>query len=886
MNFPRVITFILCLLLNSFHVLAGEVYTKSVHFQQNKILILTNEQIPDRPKVGLVLSGGGARGMAHIGVIRVLEENNIPVDLIIGSSIGSAIGGLYAAGYSPNEITELLKAVDWDDIYRDETQRTSLFPSQKNEQDRYLFSVRFSGLNPYIPSSLTAGQKVLTLLSDLLLKAKYQARYNFDNLKIPFRAVATDLVSGEQVVLKEGNLAEAINASLAVPLLFSPVSLDTMLLVDGGLISNLPVDVSEMEGMDLTIAVDATARLRSKDEIQAPWEIVDQATTIMSSISEEIQKSKADILIQPDLGDIANDDFTKMDQIIEIGAITTQKKIELIKNKLLIAKPFENRCCPVDSVLISNDQEYLPPSIHQNLIVRSGQVARINDILDDLDLFMKTGFYALARADIDTLKGKIYVRYQVQSFPPIETISFIGNHVFSADQLQAILFNQVGKRFNFKILTSDLERIIELYRKDGYSLAAIEKIEWDSLPRQLTIFIAEGKIKNIEVKGNNKTKNYVIRREFSIQNGDIFNWKPIQQAIQNVYATNLFDRVNVDLIQNGSDNDLWVKVKEKSPIVMHFGGKYDSDRRIQAYLELGHENLLGMGIRTNLLARMGMRDGNIGLNMLDDRVFTTNFTFGIRGYYTWEINPVSENNRIIGRYREERKGLRFQMGTQIRRLGQLLVELRQENVFDKGYSGTFTNQQNIDIRTLAFSALSDKRDRIDFPTRGIYNHWSWESGNRLILGTEQTFTKALINLEGFYTFNAIHTWHLKFFVGIGDRTLPFSENFRLGGLNNFFGLIENEYYGRQIVSSSIEYRLLTPFNLGKNNLLIENTYLLLRYDFGGIWGEPELVFSSDDFFSALGGALALDTFLGPLYLGYGRTTDGADASYISIGFNF
>jgi NTE family protein len=331
---------------------------------------------------------------------------------------------------------------------------------------------------------------------------------------------------------------------------------------------------------------------------------------------------------------------------------------------------------------------------------------------------------------------------------------------------------------------------------------------------------------------------------------------------------------------------LWVKVKEKSPIVLQLGGKYDSDRRIQAYTELGHENIFGMGIRSNILARMGMRDGKIGVTILDDKIFTSNFTFSMQGYYSWEINPVGESDKVTGKYREDRKGVRLKVGRQVRRLGQLFAELKQENIEDRPFSGIFDNSLNIEIRTLSLHALSDKRDRIDFPTKGIYNHWAWESGNRFVLETEEAFTKALINLEGFYTLNSLHTWHLKFFVGIGDRTLPFSENFRIGGLHSFFGLHENQYFGRQVVTSSVEYRYRTPFKLGQGNLLFDDLYFLFRYDFGGIWDDPELVFTSDDFFSALGGALALDTFLGPFYLGYGRTTRGTDAGYISIGFNF
>ena len=334
-----------------------------------------------------------------------------------------------------------------------------------------------------------------------------------------------------------------------------------------------------------------------------------------------------------------------------------------------------------------------------------------------------------------------------------------------------------------------------------------------------------------------------------------------------------------------SITDLLVKVQEKSPIVARLGGKYDSDRRIQAYLEISNENIWGSGIQADFLARMGMRDGNIGLGIVDDRIFLSNFNFGMKVYHTWEINPVGIPEEPAGRYREDRTGLRIHLGRQVRRLGQLIAEFRQENINDEQYSGQF-DSQNIEIRTLKLEASADKRDRRDFPTTGIYNHWAWESGNRLVLETGEPFTKALINLEGYYTYHTWHTLHFKLFVGIGDQTLPFPEFFRLGGLHSFYGLAENEYYGRQLFSASAEYRYRLPFKMGKNNLLLEDTYFLIRYDFAGIWNKPNLLFESDDFFSALGGAIAFDTFLGPFYLGYGRTTRGEASAYVSIGLNF
>ena len=869
----------------SVQVMAGEVFKERVIIDGPEIHVKSNIQISVQPKIGLVLSGGGARGLVHIGVIQALEENHIPIDIIVGTSIGSLIGGLYASGYTCNEIIQILKSINWDDIYRDSAQRTTLFPSQKDKRDRYLISVRFNGLSPYIPSAFSPGQKILSFLSEQFLKARYQVFNNFDDLKIPFRAVATDLVSGRQVILKDGNLAEAINASLAVPLLFSAVEKDSMLLVDGGLRSNLPVQVALDEGAQHTIAVDATSRLREKDDILIPWKLVDQATTIMSATSTAIDRSKADIVIQPILEKFPSDRFDDIDDLVQIGRKTTAVQIEKIRK--LTARTFKQ---PDSIFIIDNVSMYIN---NQNVSLAdfpeisnyTGTKTTKYTILARLDTLLQYGYYQSAQVEINRADSTAHLIFKLQEYPQIENLFIIGNNTVSDEEIRNVLSTKAHRTLNYITLQNDLKNIIILYRQKGYSLATIKNIKWEQTRKSLSIFLEEGIINNIKIEGNVSTQSFVIDREFKYQKDSIFNWMPVQQSIQNVYATNLFERVNVEVAKTDSITDLLVKVQEKSPIVARLGGKYDSDRRIQAYLEISNENIWGSGIQADFLARMGMRDGNVGLGIVDDRIFLSNFNFGMKVYHTWEINPVGIPEEPAGRYREDRTGLRIHLGRQVRRLGQLIAEFRQENINDEQYSGQF-DSQNIEIRTLKLEASADKRDRRDFPTTGIYNHWAWESGNRLVLETGEPFTKALINLEGYYTYHTWHTLHFKLFVGIGDQTLPFPEFFRLGGLHSFYGLAENEYYGRQLFSASAEYRYRLPFKMGKNNLLLEDTYFLIRYDFAGIWNKPNLLFESDDFFSALGGAIAFDTFLGPFYLGYGRTTRGEASAYVSIGLNF
>ncbi len=868
------------LLLFGFTGLRAEYrFTKQMSFDGGMVKISSVSSLPVRPKIGLVLSGGGSRGVVHVGVLKALEAFHIPVDMIVGTSVGSMIGGLYASGYSPDELLNIMKRIKWKDIYKDDPGRTALYVGQKADEDRYLLSIRFNKGNPFIPTAFSPGQRILSILSDLILKAQYQARDNFDNLRVPFRAVATDLVSGKRVVLARGNLAESINASLAVPLLFAPVPLDSMLLVDGGLRSNLPVDVARKAGMDIVIAVDVTAHLRDRSRLQAPWEIVDQATTILSELSKKIQARQADFLIQPNLNGRLNDDFSHLDALVNLGYRETVKHMNHIEQKMdtLLSKDAEPLA--LRGVRFKGFTS-LPVHLLRSLNILKQDTVTTSEINTDLETILHSGQFQKVNIKIDSLGNALVSGVP---FGRLTKLCWYGNTRFSSELLNHYVQSRAGQLLNARLLQQDLNLIVDLYRRNGYALMRLVKLDWAAKQGRLCIHMDEGIISKLRIVGNDKTRNYVILREFSGLKGTIFNSERVRTAIQNVYATQLYERVSTDVITENGQNILLVKVKEKSSVLLRVGGKYDTDRGAQAYLKFGDESAWGTGIKTMVIGRFGNRDGFVGLKIRDDRIFFSYFTYDLQGYYSWQVNPLENRPGI---YREERRGIRFQLGRQVRRIGRLVMEVRNENIIDQSKNSAFTNAQNIELRTFALRALADRRDRIDFPTKGIYNHWAWETGNRFVFESKESYTKALINLEGYYTFERIHTWHLRMFVGIGDNSMPFSENFRLGGLNNFYGLRDNRYYGRQLVTMNVEYRYRLPWHFSASNFIFKNTYFSLRYDFGGIWKKPALVFSSDDFFSGVGVNLGVETLFGPLHLAYGQTTRGQSMLYFSLGFNY
>jgi NTE family protein len=283
----------------------------------------------ERPRVGLVLGGGGARGAAHIGVLRELERMRIPIDAIAGTSMGAIVGGLYASGMSVDELESLVADMDWADAMSDEPDRGDL--RFRRKQDARSFPIALDiGLERgrfKLPLGVVQGQKLDLILRDLTLPVSSIS--SFDDLPIPFRAIASDIETGEMYVMDSGDLAIAIRASMSVPGVLAPVSLDGHLLVDGGLVGNLPVDVVRDMGVDVVIAVDVEFPLYELEELQSAITVSEQMLTILirkDTLRQIGKLGDRDVLIRPQLGTFGSTNFGAIVDAIEPGAVAAREQ--------------------------------------------------------------------------------------------------------------------------------------------------------------------------------------------------------------------------------------------------------------------------------------------------------------------------------------------------------------------------------------------------------------------------------------------------------------------------------------------------------------------------------------------------------------------------------
>jgi len=329
-----------------------------------------------RPRIGLVLEGGGALGFAHVGVIDWLQQNHIPVDVVAGTSMGAVIGGIFATGESPAEIKRLIHGIDWIEVLRGQTDYRDLSFRRKQDRRDYPNAFEF-GLKEktQFPSGFNSGQQVGLILDRVGLP--YSSLASFDDLPIPFRCVAADLVSGKPYVFDRGSLAEALRSTMSIPAFFSPVRDGRHIFVDGGLVDNLPVDVARQMGADIVIAVHLPTKPTRPDEAASSLGVLQKAVSVTIAANELRSMEKADILITAAVEDYSATDYEQYEAIEAAGYKAAQEKSALLSalrvsdsewQELEAARAAKKRQSPVpEFVEVRGPKGYIARGLRHNL---------------------------------------------------------------------------------------------------------------------------------------------------------------------------------------------------------------------------------------------------------------------------------------------------------------------------------------------------------------------------------------------------------------------------------------------------------------------------------------------------------------------------------------
>ena len=356
----------------------------------------SQEETP-RPKVGVVLSGGGAKGFAHIGVLKVLEDAGVKIDYIGGTSMGAVVGGLYASGYSARQIDSIFHDTNFDELLSDYIPRESKSFYEKHNDELYALTLPFDKLTIGIPIALSRGLYNYNLLNKLLHNVRHVRK--FDQLPIPFVCVATNIETGEEVMLREGYLPEAILASSAFPSLFSPVEIEGKLLIDGGVTNNYPVEEIRRMGADIIIGVDVQDDLQTREKLSEATRILVQISNLEMIQSMKRKQLLTDIYIKPDIKNYSVISFDKGREIIAKGEEAARESWEKFKkltnrNYQLIEKPLQQDSLQVDRISINALKNYTRAFVIGKLGFKQGTKISYADLKNGINKLTSTGNFS------------------------------------------------------------------------------------------------------------------------------------------------------------------------------------------------------------------------------------------------------------------------------------------------------------------------------------------------------------------------------------------------------------------------------------------------------------------------------------------------------------
>jgi len=835
---------------------------------------LFNPMKPARKTVGLALSGGGANGLSQIGVLKAFEEANIPIDFIVGTSIGAIIGGLYSSGYSPDELEKIAYSLPWQSIVslNNNYSRSNIFIEQQRIRDRASIAIRFDKLKLIIPKSLGSTQSLTETLDRLVLNSTYKATGNFSKLPINYRAVATDLVSGMRVTLTSGSLSEAMRASSTIPILFEPIMRGDYQLVDGGLVANLPVDELDATNTQYKIAVDTHGGMyTNNEELDLPWKTVDQTMNILTKFQYPAQLEKADIVIAPDIRKHKATDFSDIKALIEAGYNKGKVLAPTIKHNIEKGNNINSRALNTYSKTVRFPTESHVFPEHQNII--SELLHKNSDPAQILQELLETDLFIRVYAELDHQRKNAV--FCLDPLPRIKKVMVTGG---PAKVLTSEEINECFKPVTESIYTNAkasraLESVIKKYRNKKFSLVTIEGTSISN-DGTLIIKVSSGKPDGIEISRNrNITSLAAITREIKIDTTKALQLDKAVESVHNLYETGSFNRVSLsEEPEKGKNNLLRFSLDEKPSSVLRLGFRYDETNNAQFLIDIRNENFGGTTSSIGGWAKTGRKNNLLNLEFSIPRIGSSYLTMSSRLFYdqhlmdnrTIEFSKKffhSQSNEVQT-YGIQKYGITSAFGTRIRKNGQFMFDLTLQN--SQSYAdenkNTTLKTASTDMLSIGTQLILDSRDNTMIPTSGNYTNIRYTITPSLLDNNNITW-QVSGNYEENMAVSSKTTLQLSGLFGLSSDDIPLSEKFFLGGpgttySHSFIGLKENDLPSNNIATVGFLLRYKPSFTL------LFPTSFALHYNLGNAWKDRDDI-SFRQLIHGVGTSLIWETPLGP-----------------------
>ena len=467
-----------------------------------------------RPKIGLVLSGGGAKGFAHIGVLKVLEEAGVKIDYIGGTSMGAVIGGLYASGYNASQIDSIFQATNFNELINDFIPRSSKNFYERKNDELYALVLPFNKMKIGIPEALSKGMYNYNLLSRITRNVRDIK--DFNKLPIPFLCIGTNIETGEEVLLNKGNLAQAMIASSAFPSLFSPVEIDGKILVDGGVVNNYPIEEVRKLGADIIIGVDVQDGLLDRTQLKDATKILVQITTLQSIERMKKNISNTDIYIKPDISQYGVVSFDKGKDIIRKGEEAAFAVYEQIKKIADVSNPYkkpklvlQSDSLQIRGINSSRLDNYTKEYVISKLRFKPGTKTCYDDLLKGINNINATKNFSTISYSLDANKEDVDLNISLKENATKTYLKF-GLHYDNLFK-SGVLINLTRKKAIFKndvasfdiVLGDNIRYNLDYYIENGFNLSFGFKSNYNQFNRNVAKEISSLAFNNPDVNSLN-----------------------------------------------------------------------------------------------------------------------------------------------------------------------------------------------------------------------------------------------------------------------------------------------------------------------------------------------------------------------------------------------
>lgn len=634
----------------------------------------------------MVLSGGGAKGFAHIGVLKTIDSLGIRVDHVAGTSMGAIIGSMYAAGYSGKQLDSIFNNLNFDDVINDHIPRAARTFYEKEQTEKYAITLPFDNFKVSLPSAISKGQNVFNLLSKLTLHVSDIE--DFNQLPIPFFCIATDAETGESVILDKGNLAQAVRASGALPSLFNPVYINDRMLIDGGVTNNYPIEELKAKGVDVIIGVDVQDDLYDRKQLKSAPDILLQINNYRTIRAMKKKTKLTDVYIKPDIKDFNVVSFSDGGQIIKNGEESAINKLETLKN--IVAKQIKKPHPPVatkeldslkiSSIVFNGNQNYSRSYILGKLKLKNNQTVSYKDFIngvnnlvathnfDDFSYQFKTvknGYKVIA--DVKESESKTYLKLGLHYddlYKSAALINLSHRRLFTKNDLTSIDF----------ILGDNVRYNFEYYIDKGFYWSIGVKSRYNAFSKNVSaaLLLTEDEMQNtslnkIDVELNDFTNQFYLQTLFRKDLRLILGAEHKQLKFDSeTFLENINDEETV--FENSNYLSLFGNLKHDTYNSKYFPTKgfyFNGDFNLYLYssdfnndfsefsvakAEMGYAFKLTSKLSANLITNGGFRIGDNSTSSLNFALggYGNNFINNFIPFYGYDYISLTGNSFVKG----------------------------------------------------------------------------------------------------------------------------------------------------------------------------------------------------------------------------------------------